>query len=164
MFDFDKNGNIIEVDDEPKETVIEEEQSKRLDVNIWTVVKNILQSKDKLPWKDIEKVYNKFLIHRALVGNKNFIEFIAILNRFSGNISNQIHYELLHSIIPKRKGAFYPYLKTKEFDSDIIEIGKFYKKSPYKISKIWKVLNEETKKKILEKIKIETEKLIYSNK
>ena len=165
MFSFDKDGNfvILEVESEETTSKKEEKDDSKSGINVWTVIKNLFQSKEKLDWDSIRKVYNKFLINRALISNKALIPLIVLMNKYSANIPNDVHYEILHDIIPKRKGAFYPYIKAKEYPAEVMLLAKYYKINPYNMMAMMGVMNKDKKDKLIKKITMYNERKEFKN-
>lgn len=91
-------------------------QEKKL--TFFDIVNNINSSRSELSMCDIEDVYNQFMINRALSNNKDTVLIANELN-IRSNISNQMHYDFLYHIIPKRKRYGKWNKKTTEFDEEI---------------------------------------------
>ena len=119
------------------------------------VVESILSSKKDCSWDpEFEKIYNSFVVNRALSNHNDCLFYANTLNALP-NLTKDQQYTYLLNTIRARKRPFVPWAKAAPKNSDLAAVKAYYGYSDAKATEAMKVLTDEQVTYIVKRMKIE---------
>jgi len=100
-------------DDDAEEIVIYDIPAQKKTKTIFQFLSALTDKKEKLDFSDtsVSKGYNQFMINRWLSMNEFTLMFVEDINTM--NLTDEQHFDILFSILPKRK-FYFDYVKNNK--------------------------------------------------
>lgn len=114
------------LEDKPKEQEVVEKK-----ISIFDILNDLYNAKQYEFVGQVEKVYNAYMINRAMSMGKDVIFYANEMNRYS-NLSKRMHFEFLKNSIRSRRRS---YKWVKEEKDEYVEIVQFFMKCSKKRAK-----------------------------